>query len=300
MEPTTNKHYFLFFILIVIALEAILFSVGNYKWNASLQNEEMKAEEIRNAFENISIEAQAFSVYDQTQKKKIYGKNDNVTMPIASLTKIMTVAVALNNHSLEDVVAVSPEAIKQDGDYGFFVGEKFKVEELAKFTLVGSVNDGAYLMAEKPDDFLIQMNSKAQRIGMENTLFLNATGLDFNDQFAGAYASAENVNIMALYAFLGHRGVFSASAMPEISIKSESGFHHSIKNTNYITEKISNLLFSKTGFTPLSGGNLTIIYRDKYEHDIVITVLGSTMEGRFSDMEKIIDTLYNLDYGGSK
>jgi D-alanyl-D-alanine carboxypeptidase len=50
-----------------------------------------------------------------------------------------------------------------------------------------------------------------------------------------------------------------------------------------------NILFSKTGYTVLAGGNLTIIFKDKMKHDIAITVLGSTISGRFSDMEKLVN-----------
>ena len=132
---------------------------------------------------------------------------------------------------------------------------------------------------------------------MENTLFFNFTGLDIDNGFAGAYASAQDVNVMALYAFKAYPEIFGASVMPEINIKSESGVNHNIKNISNILDKIPNILFSKTGLTPLAGGNLTVIYKNKYKHIIAITVLGSTEEGRFYDVEKIVDTLYNLDYG---
>jgi D-alanyl-D-alanine carboxypeptidase (penicillin-binding protein 5/6) len=292
----TKENYFLFFILIVLALEAVLFSVGNNKLNIVFEKEEKKMEKTQEMLANIPIQAKAFSIYDQTLNKKIYGKNDKEEMPIASLVKIMTVITALNNHQVDDIVSISPEAIKQEGDYGFFVNEKFTIGDLAKFTLIGSANDGAYtLITEDGDDFLEKMNNKARKIGMENTLFFNFTGLDIDEGFAGAYASAEDVNIMAMYALKAYEDVFRASIMPEIKIKSESGKEHSIKNTDTILEKIPNILFSKTGFTPLAGGNLTVIYKDKYEHTIAITVLGSTQEERFSDVEKIIDALYNLN-----
>ena len=297
----TKENYFLFFILIVLALEAVLFSVGNNKLNIVFEKEEKKMEKTQEMLANIPIQAKAFSIYDQTLNKKIYGKNDKEEMPIASLVKIMTVITALNNHQVDDIVSISPEAIKQEGDYGFFVNEKFTIGDLAKFTLIGSANDGAYtLITEDGDDFLEKMNNKARKIGMENTLFFNFTGLDIDEGFAGAYASAEDVNIMAMYALKAYEDVFRASIMPEIKIKSESGKEHSIKNTDTILEKIPNILFSKTGFTPLAGGNLTVIYKDKYEHTIAVTVLGSTQEERFSDVEKIIDTLYNFDYGSRK
>ena len=295
MKPTLENNL-LFFILIVLILEAVLFSVGNDKSNIIFRNRENKFVEIQNVFPSVPIQAKAFSIYDQTLDRKIYGKNDEEEMPIASLVKIMTIVASLNGRNMDDIVSVSSNALKQETNYGFFVSEKFKVKDLAKLTLIGSANDGAYALAENKNNLLEKMNDKARKIGMENTLFSNFTGLDMNEKSAGAYASAQDVNIMAMYALRAYPEIFSASILPEINIKSESGFEHSIKNTNIILDKISGILFSKTGFTPLAGGNLTVIYKNKYEHNIVVTVLGSTLEGRFYDMEKIVDTLYNLDY----
>ncbi len=293
MEPTTDKNYFLFFTLVILALEAILFSTGNNKLNTAFINEENNIAKIQSVLMDIPIQAKAFSVYDQTLNRKIYGKNDDMGMPIASLTKIMTVITALNIRSADHIISISSEAIRQETDYGFFVNEKFKIEDLAKLTLIGSANDGAYALAENADNFLEKMNSKARKIGMDNTLFFNFTGLDINENKAGAYASAQDVNVMAMYALKASPEIFSTSILPEINIKSESGFNHNIKNTNVILNKIPNILFSKTGFTPLAGGNLTVIYKNKDGHIFSITILGSTMDGRFSDMEKILEVLDN-------
>ena len=292
-----EKNNFLFFILIIFALEAILFSIGNEKLDTAFLNKENEFVKIQKALADIPVQAKAFSVYDETLNRKIYGKNDNAIMPIASLAKIMTIVTILNNGNTDDTILVSAKAIKEEGDYGLFVNEKFKIRDLAKFTLIGSANDGAYALSESKNNLLEKINNKVRKIGMQNTLFLNFTGLDINENFSGAYASAQDVNVMTMYALKAYPEIFKASVLPEINVKSESGFDHNIKNTNNIIDKIPNLLFSKTGFTPLAGGNLTIIYKNKYEHNIAITVLGSTSEGRFSDIEKIIDTLYNLDYG---
>ncbi|MEK7104873.1 MAG: hypothetical protein AAB868_02435, partial [Patescibacteria group bacterium] len=254
MEPTPKKNYFLFFIFIILALEAILFSMGNEKLDIIFKNEENRLAKIQNILTDIPVQAKAFSIYDETLGMKVYGKNDEIEMPIASLVKIMTVVTTLNNHNVNDVIPISSEALKQEGDYGFFVNEKFKIEDLAKFTLVGSANDGAYALSENVDNFLQKMNDKAVKIGMENTLFFNFTGLDIDNGFAGAYASAQDVNVMALYAFKEYPEIFGASVMPEINIKSESGVNHNIKNISNILDKIPNILFSKTGLTPLAGG----------------------------------------------
>jgi len=293
MKLASKENYYLFFILFILALEAILFSVGNKNLDVEFLNEENKIIEIKNILSNIPIQAKAVSVYDQTLSRKIYGFNDETKLPIASLAKIMTVTIALNQHNLNDIVYISKEALKQETDYGFFVNEKFKIGDLAKWTLIGSANDGAYALAENTPFFLQKINQKAKKIGMKNAIFLNPTGLDISQGISGAYASAEDVNIMAMYALKAQPEIFSATVLPEINIKSESSFSHQIGNTNIILDKIPNILFSKTGLSSLAGGNLTIIYKAKNEHVLAITILGSTINGRFSDMQKIVNVLEN-------
>jgi D-alanyl-D-alanine carboxypeptidase len=135
------------------------------------------------------------------------------------------------------------------------------------------------------------MNEKAEEIGMQNFAFLNSTGLDVNEASSGAYASAKDVNLLNAQALQAFPEIFFSTTFDEAVIISDSGIKHKVKNTDIITEKIPNLLFSKTGYTKLAGGNLSVIFKDKEEHLIAITVLGSTMDGRFSDMEKLVNVL---------
>ena len=107
------------------------------------------------------------------------------------------------------------------------------------------------------------------------------------------FRSSEDANMLAIYALKTYPEIFKATTLPKISLKSLSNFTHEIKNTNTITNKIPNLLFSKTGFTELAGGNLTIIFKDKLDHEIAVTVLGSSILGRFSDVEKLVNLIYN-------
>ncbi len=305
-----NENRYLLFVLIVVAFMAGLFFIGNHESNVFFREASIRKARIEDVLGQIPVQAKALSVYDATQGEKIYGKNDQRALPIASLAKIMTVLVALNSRAPEEMVLISRQAVNQAGSYGFLAGEKFRLGDLTKFTLIGSANDSAYALAEGVPDFLAKMNSKARKVGMENALFLNFTGLDLDDQLsttdlaslpaeakarAGAYASAEDVNLLAAYAFRSRPDIFSASVLPAINIKSESGSDYSVKNTNLILAKIPNILFSKTGLTPLSGGNLSVIFRGKNGRGIAVTVLGSTEEGRFSDVEKIVNTLWALE-----
>lgn len=297
MEDLRQNRFFLL-IISIFALEAILFSAGNFKLNQTVKLQEEQEEVWRAALEKTSFEAKAVSVFDVSKNKKIYGKEDSVAMPLASLAKIMTVVVALNSHPQEEAILISANALSQSGDYGLLVGERWKIQDLAKFTLIASSNDGAYALSDNDDNFLQKMNSKAKKIGMQNSLFLNSTGLDIFDNSglsiqAGAFASAEDANIMAIYGLKAHPEIFSVTAIPEINLTSLSHFTHNFKNTDIIVGKIPNLVFSKTGFTETARGNLTVIFKDKRGHYIAVTVLGSSFEGRFSDMEKIVDILYN-------
>lgn len=293
MEPKFEQNRLLIFMLFIIAFVAVFFSASNAKWNADYFLRKNQDEQIKITLESTPMLAKAVSVYNISQNKKIYGKNDEVALPIASLAKIMTVAVGLNGHQMNDIISVSSNAVNQAGDFGVFAQEKWKIGDLAKFTLVVSANDGAFALSERDSGFLEKLNTKAKKLGAQNTLFLNSTGLDMDLSQAGALASAEDVNIMSVYAIKAQPEIFSATVLPEINLKSESGFNHNFKNTDILVGKIPNLLFSKTGYTEIAGGNLTIIFKDKKGEDIIITILGSTFDGRFSDMEKIVNILYN-------
>ena len=291
-------------LLFILALFASFFFVENYNLKKELSKkiniieEEINKEnlkkiaELKNKINNLSLEAKAISIYDITKKEKIYGKNDDVVLPLASLAKTMTIISVLNDN-YEGEVMISPNAIKESGDYGLYKNEKWKITDLAKFSLILSSNDGALALSSYDKDFLNKINNKAGEIGMKNTFFSNSTGLDINKEKAGAYGTSLDANTLAIYALKTYPEIFEATTMSNVTLKSLSDFTHKIKNTNTITNKIPNLLFSKTGFTELAGGNLSIIFKDKEGHEIAVTVLGSSVLGRFTDVEKLVNVIYN-------
>jgi len=287
-------NYFLILIVFFLALGAVFFFIENFKSNELYKKQEEQKLKIENMFASAQLQAKAFSIYDITDQKEIYGKNQYERLPIASLAKVMTVLVAFDNYLPEDEIEIYADALNETGDNGLLLNEKWKVEDLAKFSLILSSNDGAKALTQNDELFLEKMNKKAEEIGMNNTVFFNATGLDLNEKTSGAYASAKDVNIMNMKALENYPKIFLDTTFLEMKIKSISGIEHNIKNTNIITDKIPNLFLSKTGFTQLAGGNLSIIFRNKEDHEIAITLLGSTMDGRFSDMEKLVEISYSM------
>jgi D-alanyl-D-alanine carboxypeptidase len=293
-----NNHNHLYFIVFLIALVAIFVYAGNSRINKEIKVEELRAENLEKTLSATPVLAHAVSIYNLDTNEKVYGWNDTVPMPIASLAKILTVAIAINHDNQNEVVTITKEALDQTGDFGLFLNEKWKAGDLAKLTLISSANDGAFVLASKYLDFLDQLNLRAHKLGASQTTFLNPTGLDIEvggDKpalLAGVKASAEEVNQMAAFLFKKNPEIASVTTQPEITLTSESGFIHTFKNTDVIVNKIPNLQFSKTGFTDVAGGNLTIIFKNKRGESIAITVLGSTFAGRFDDMQKLVNVLY--------
>lgn len=240
---------------------------------------------------NDQFRFKAVSIYDLTEEKKIYGRNDTTMLPIASLVKVMTAIVALENDTTGFTV-INTEALKQPGDQGLIEGDLWDTKELVKLMLVTSSNDAALALSSYDESFVKKMNRKAQDLGMYNTSFTNVTGLDTN-QVAGGLSSADDIKKMVAYFYKNNKDIALATRESTLDFAPENGSNIAVKNTNTIVSQIPNLLFSKTGLTKLAGGNLTIIFRNKAGHDIVVTILGGTEESRFTDMASIVGIMYN-------
>lgn len=304
MNPEPPNKKLLFCIVLFLAVMAYSFSSHINTLRIEREQKEAKEEErvqiLATTLESTEVVAQAVSVHNITKDQKIFGKNDDIPMPLASLAKSMTIITALNAHGLDGEITISGGAIKQAGDSGLTVGQKWKMSELAKLTLISSSNDGAYAMWEKSEaDFIDKMNTRAKKLGMKHAKFINTSGLDIMDQetkevTAGAFGTAEDANIMASFALLSYPQIFEVTTKKEITLSSLEGTEHKFLNTDIIVEKIPNIIFSKTGYTVVAGGNLSIVFIDKIGDKIAVTLLGSTFEDRFHDMEKIVNVLYSM------
>lgn len=297
MKTWSRDDNLLIFILFLVLLEGILFFYGNFEANRKEKLEEIRLAKIEQVFSSAEILAKTFSVYDGTDKKEIYNKNGDQILPLASLSKIMTAVVALEKYNINDTLTIIKKSEEENKNNALSIGEKWKVGDLIKFTLISSSNTGAFNLAQNDQNYLNEMNKKGKFIGMQNSVFSNFTGLDINNKKAGAYGKALDINLLSIFAIENYPQIFDSTILNNSIFKSKSGFIHKVKNTNIIVQKIPNLIFSKTGFTTLAGGNLAIIFKSKMNHNIAITLLGSTEAGRFSDMEKLVEIAYNLDYG---
>ena len=257
---------------------------------------------MENPFDTISLEAQAAHVWDINSKETLYDLNAESQLPLASLTKLMTVLVAAEILEPSQTIVVELDSLKEEGDNGLFSNESWKLKDLLDFTLIVSSNDGANVLAsaagskligggayDKTEEAFIQkMNEIALEINLTQTYFVNETGLDPTIETSGSYGSARDVNRLLKHILEINPVILSATIYETLNFQSQSGYYHLATNTNNIIGDIPGLIASKTGFTDLAGGNISIAFDAGLNRPIIITVLGSSVEGRFVDIQKLV------------
>ncbi|MDO8493563.1 MAG: hypothetical protein Q7S19_03415 [bacterium] len=249
-------------------------------------------------FRDLNIQAKSYVVYNATHREVIYSKNESAQLPLASLTKIMSAIVALDLADEDTIIDVKLDnKFNNPNDRSALVPGKWKLGDLLRLTLVSSSNGGIntisdalsslqnFLGGEK--HFLELMNTKAKTLGLNQTYFLNESGLDINDTLAGAYGSPIDVAILFNHALAMHPDIFGATRYDSIVINSTDGSSERAQNTNAGVSQIRGLVASKTGFTLLAQGNLAIAFDVDQDTRIIVVVLGSTQEGRFTDTDQL-------------
>ncbi len=307
----TVHHSEIKFFLILSAVLAFLLTVS-FIFSSAVERRDrsVPSETASQKFPTVVLKAKAAYVYDTRTKAVLFAKNENTPLPLASLTKIMSALVAEDLSPLYSIVTVSEEALKAEGDSGFFRDEKWTLKDILDFSLLTSSNDGMRAVAlslgalskagasseEIIGDFVGEMNHKARELGLKNTYFWNETGLDESDIKGGAYGSAKDMSVLSEY-ILTHRPLmFEATRKDKTIFQSLDDRLHVATNTNTITTEIPGLVASKTGLTDTAGGNLIIVFDPELGRPIVISILGSTESGRFEDARTLLAAI--MEYIG--
>lgn len=303
----------IFFLLFVFLIQAPFAELNRNRSSALLYEalEEQRAKELeekRHIFEELALEAKAVLVRDYSSGTILFERNADNAFPLASLAKLMTAVTLQDIYAYADSpfpfsVRLPESAIRQEGDSNLLIDEKFYLDDLTDIMLVNSSNDAAYALAvfagtlflggeteERGalNSFIAAMNRKKEELGFSSMNFFNSTGLDINAERAGAYGNAKDISSLAAL-FLEKYPFLLEKTQYESFIAVSNVKAHSFKNTNVSAFRIPGLLLSKTGFSDLAGGNLVIAVDVGLARIIIITVLGSTFDGRFSDVEKLYD-----------
>ncbi len=244
------------------------------------------------AFDNVIVKAEAYIVYDLVDKKVIAQRNSTIPLPLASITKVMTAVTARTHYSKETKITITPESIDGGYDLGLKKGQVWKLDELLKYTLVFSSNDGARAIADGLGGrkaFVEQMNTDSALLGLAFT-FTDPAGSDEGNVIGGSGTAFDVAKLFGI-ARTRYPELFESTTKTRLNVFAGKDSVSGIPNTNQGVTNLFGTEVSKTGFTDRAGGNLGVVVDVTLGHPVVIVVLGSTHEARFVDIENLYKAL---------
>ncbi len=221
----------------------------------------------------------------------LFEKNSHEKRACASVTKVMTLllvfeALESNKISMDDIVTTSEKAASMGGsDIWLEPGEKMSVDDLIKATVVASANDAAVALAEhvsgSADEFIKQMNIRANELEMHDTTFKNCNGLDEEGHLTSAY----DVAIMSKE-LIKHDKIYDYTSIWMDFLRGEDT---QIVNTNKLLQTYDGITGLKTGTTSQAGSCISATAK-RENLSLIAVVLGSdTGKERFDSAAKLLD-----------
>ena len=202
-------------------------------------------------------------VMEMSSGRVLYSRDADSKRLIASITKIMTCIVTLENASLDKVITVGDEVLKMYGTNIYIeVGEKMSIRDLLYGLMLRSGNDAAMVLANNvfnsEEKFVEAMNKKAKEIGMVNTTFSNPHGLDEETK---NYSTARDMVILSRYAYNNetYREIVKTKKYTcKSNMKSYAWY-----NRMTLMNAYKSCIGGKNGYTPSAGKTLVSLAEDK-------------------------------------
>lgn len=237
------------------------------------------------------ITAPSAVLMDEKTGKVLFEKNPHDIRPCASITKVMTLilimqAIESGKISMEDNVTASEHASSMGGsDIWLEPGETMTVDDMIKAIVVASANDAAVAMAEyisgSEEEFVSEMNKKAQELQMVDTVFKNCNGLDEDGHVTTAY----DVAIMSRD-LMKYDKIFDYTS---IWIDYLRNGKTQLVNTNKLLKSYKGITGLKTGTTSKAGSCISASAK-RDDLSLIAVVLGSaTGKERFKDAAALLD-----------
>jgi D-alanyl-D-alanine endopeptidase (penicillin-binding protein 7) len=251
-----------------------------------------------NKEEEVRVKAKRAVLYDPRANVFLYEKNADEVQAIASITKLMTALVILDQEpDWEKVYEIKKDDRREGGRIHLFLGDKVTIENLFNVSLVSSANTATLALVHALDlteaEFVDLMNAKAKDLGLTKTHFADSVGL-----------SSENVSTARELALLS-KEAFSQEIIKKTlnqskySFLTEQGKMVEVESTDILLEnKLEpsslEIIIGKTGYTKEAGFCFSALYNDKNSGELITVVLNSeTVFSRFDDSLKLSKWIYN-------
>ena len=245
---------------------------------------------------DLQLTAPSAVLMDLATGTVLYETNAHERLAPASVTKVMTLllimeAIDSGKISWQDTVTASEAAAAKGGSQVYLkVGETMSVEEMVKSITVSSANDCACAMAEyiagSEAGFVEKMNAKAKELGMEDTNFVNCTGLDDKPSAAEHLTSAYDIALMSRELLLHHPDIKKFTTIWMDTVRNGS---FGLANTNKLVRFYEGTTGLKTGYTSAAGHCLSAsALRDGLELVAVVLHCPSSTD-RFQSAKALLD-----------
>ncbi len=234
-----------------------------------------------------TISAKSVIIADASSAKILYEKNADAKLPEASLTKLMTAVVVREHSKADEEIEITKRAVDTEGVSGFLrVGERFTASDLLKIMLIVSSNDAAAAFedyfAARGLDLAALMNEKAKALGMQDTYFMNVSGLDEEGHYASARDLLKLVSFSLSDALLWDMLSLRSAIVWSVNKK----IKHALTSTNELLARgVPGVLGGKTGYTKNALGCMITLVERKGGKAVII-ILGS--EDRFADTKALV------------
>ena len=240
----------------------------------------------------LPVEAQAALLMEKTTGQVLYAKNEHEQLEPASVTKVMTLLLAMEaldegRIRYDDTVTVSAYAASMGGSQVFLSeGEQITVEDLFKAICVASGNDASVAMAEHiagvTELFVEQMNARAKQLGMNDTHFVNCTGLPAE----GHVTSAWDIALMSRELILHHPDI---RRFTTIWMDTLRGGSFQLSNTNKLIRFYDGATGLKTGSTDAAGFCISATAERDGMELIAVIMKGQTADKRNTDAKTLLN-----------
>ena len=244
----------------------------------------------------LEVAGKSALLMDITTGTVLYEKNAHERLPPASVTKIMTLLLimeAIDGGDLdwEDTVTASETAAAKGSSQVYLkVGETMSVRDMVKAIAVSSANDCACAMAEllagSEGAFVEKMNRRAQELGMENTHFVNCTGLDDDPSAKDHRTTAYDIALMSRELMLHHPDIQTYTTIWMDSVR---GGSFGLSNTNKLIRFYQGATGLKTGYTSQAGHCLSATARRGQMHLVAVVLGAGSSAERFSACRTMLD-----------
>ena len=252
---------------------------------------------------NLAENAGSAIMIESSTGEILYKKNANQRMAPASMTKIMSLILIMENIESgrlkwNDIVVVSANASSMGGSQIFLeTNEMMTVEDLVKGICIASGNDAVVALAEKiagtEESFVKLMNQKVRELGLKNTNFVNSTGLDADNHYSSAYDMA-----MMAKELIKHEKILEFSSIYEDYLRKNTDNSFWLVNTNKLVRFYSYIDGLKTGFTSKAGYCLTATGKKNGMRLITVVMNEENTDNRSKDNIEMMDygfNMYSLD-----